>query len=326
MVLLPRDFSGLNCGNIAAFSYGLSAHYGYQSKVIYRGKNHMPLISELTGYPEDPLPAELFHYTNQDGLLGIFKSKQFWTTKITCLNDSSEYFLAFKIAAKLLGELEKTNAYDKTKVHYLQEELWNSKNNVYVGSFSESGDLLSQWRAYGTSTSGYAIGLNSEKLREVAREQGFDLSKCIYDSHIQEELIRELIVKQLECGSFPEPIPYKYSLKKGKYVIPATTIFWHKLSLLAPLIKDKGFQEEQEWRLISDTTVSLETIEFRKGASFVIPYVSLNLLPFNELISSIIIGPTPHPDISLETLRMLLLRENFGHLNLLPSKVPFRFW
>lgn len=286
----------------------------------------MSLISELTDYPENPLPTELFHYTDQSGLLGIISSQSFWTTKITCLNDSSEYILAFKIAKNLLEIFEKNSDYDRKKVHYLLEELNNSRNNIYVGSFSENGDLLSQWRAYGSSNSGYAIGFSSEKLGEVARNHGFYLSKCIYDFEIQEKIIRELIVKQLISGSFPDPAPYKYSMKTGDYTDLDATVFWHELSLLAPLIKDKAFQEEQEWRLISGSTIYLQHTEFRKGVSFIIPYFPLHLSPINELISSIIISPTPHPEISQETLRMLLIKENFSHLNLPLSRVPFRFW
>ena len=286
----------------------------------------MSLISELTDFPEDPLPAELFHYTNQDGLLGIIKDKVFWTTKITCLNDSSEYFLAFKIAKSILENHAENREFDTGKVHYLLDEMSSFQNNIYVGSFSEKGDLLSQWRAYGSSTSGYALGFNCEKLVEIARSQGFHLSKCIYDRKIQEKIIGELIIKQLNTGYFPDPGTYGYNPETRVVEFPPTSIFWHELSRIAPLIKDIGFQEEQEWRLISERGSGYTDVKFRRGVSFIIPYFSLNLPHLKDLISSITIGPTPHPKISQETLSMLLFKENFSKLKLPFSEVPFRFW
>jgi hypothetical protein len=46
------------------------------------------------------IPKMLYHYTSSVGLLGIFKSKKIWTTKIHYLNDSSELSLGLTISEK----------------------------------------------------------------------------------------------------------------------------------------------------------------------------------------------------------------------------------
>lgn len=286
----------------------------------------MSQISELINHHDDPLPSELFHYTDQNGLLGIINSHSFWATKITCLNDSSEYFLAFKIAKSILEKLATNRDVDLIKVEYLLDELSGYQDNIFVGSFSEKGDLLSQWRAYGSSTSGYALGFNYKKLIDIARNQGFYLSKCIYDSNIQEKIINDLIFKQLETGFFPEPSTYGYNAETRVLTIPPASNFWHELSQIAPLIKDKGFQEEQEWRLISEKGIGYEDVYFRRGVSYIIPYFPLKLPAIKDVISSITIGPTPHPKISQDTLSMLLFKENFSKPKLPISEIPFRFW
>ena len=286
----------------------------------------MSQFSNSTYHIEDALPSELFHYTDQNGLLGIISSQSFWTTKITCLNDSSEYFLAFEIAKSLLEELAKFSDYDTVKVHFLLDEMRGSQYNRYVGSFSEAGDLLSQWRAYGSSTSGYALGLNSRKLNEILDQQGFYLSKCIYDPVKQKEIITALIIKQLEKGYFPEPETYGVIAGTRTYAIPAMSNFWHELTSIAPLIKDTGFQEEQEWRLVSKDAILYDKVEFRKGISYLIPYFPLTLSPLPNLLSSIIVGPSPHPQISEETLRMLLSKQGLSKTKIVHSKIPFRYW
>ena len=47
-------------------------------------------------------PRELFHYTNQEGLLGILGNNEIWASKIQYLNDSTELGLALAIAERLL--------------------------------------------------------------------------------------------------------------------------------------------------------------------------------------------------------------------------------
>lgn len=286
----------------------------------------MPLISDMVNYPKDPLPTELFHYTNQDGLLGILKSQSFWTTKITCLNDSSEYFLAFRIAKSLLEELAKQSDQISVQVHYLLDEMGSSQINRYVGSFSEEGDLLSQWRGYGSGKSGYALGFNSQKLYEKLVQKSFYLSKCIYDPEGQKILIGRLIFKQLETGHFPNPDQYGKIPGTRIYAVPPASNFWYELTSIAPIIKDTGFQEEREWRLVSKDAILYDKAEFRTGLTYLVPYFPLDLSPLTEILSSITIGPSPHPEISEETLRMLLSKLRYSNVKILHSTVPFRYW
>jgi hypothetical protein len=64
--------------------------------------------------------------------------------------------------------------------------------NVCVCSFSEDGDSLSQWRAYGGNASGFAIGFSGEYLRRAFEELGW-LVPVIYEDFEQRSLIRTLL-------------------------------------------------------------------------------------------------------------------------------------
>ncbi len=46
----------------------------------------------------------LYHFTNQQGLLGIVENKEIWATQIQYLNDTSEYRYTLELAQRELEE------------------------------------------------------------------------------------------------------------------------------------------------------------------------------------------------------------------------------
>jgi hypothetical protein len=78
-------------------------------------------------------------------------------------------------------------------VEYLRINLrkkWNPE--VYVASFTEEGDLLSQWRGY-CPKGGFSVGFASNLLSDVANKHDSFLLPCIYDFKIQKKLLEELL-------------------------------------------------------------------------------------------------------------------------------------
>jgi hypothetical protein len=50
-------------------------------------------------------PETLYHYTTQDGVLGIVRSGELWATNVQYMNDRREFFLALETAAERLKKL-----------------------------------------------------------------------------------------------------------------------------------------------------------------------------------------------------------------------------
>ena len=73
-----------------------------------------------------------------------------------------------------------------------------SKRKCMRVLFSEVKDSLSQWRAYGGSSSGYAIGFTGAFLRDVSNKNNFRLVRCIYKPSEQKALVRALLEEVLE--------------------------------------------------------------------------------------------------------------------------------
>ncbi len=169
----------------------------------------------------------IYHYTTQDGLLGIIGNEgeepAIWATNIFYLNDSHEFNLAIDLAHK---EVEKKMPEYE---HYLNAQSNPIDNNgsivslsdvnnaiaailsvidsfysrtineyVYVCSFSaDDGNSLNLWRGYNRGGASYSIGFNVDILSQLATQKNYTISKCIYEPDIQEDSVNDVITSVL---------------------------------------------------------------------------------------------------------------------------------
>jgi hypothetical protein len=101
---------------------------------------------------------------------------------------------------------------------------------------------------------------------------------------------------------------------------------------IAPILKHPSFKEEKEWRLISPLINSFnDNVKFRTGKSMIIPYIEFSLADENNKIDfeEIIIGPTPHLELSKMSTQLLLVKSGFDENDskkVKISKIPYRDW
>lgn len=278
----------------------------------------------------------LYHYTDQNGFMGIFLNQELWATKIQYLNDKKEYTLALELAKQYLEELIKNEEQQQnnkiTKLNYYISIIPRIRDmHICVSSLTENGDLLSQWRGYSNKLSGYSIGFNKWELEPFIRQKGFELSKCIYETYEQKKRIKEMINQHIEeFNSEPEPHYKNIFYKSGEE-------FLTKLAKIAPLLKDSSFVEECEWRIIAP--VNFENLEFRTSKSMLIPYYKINLdcrknKDFDRLIDEIIVGHTPHPELAVNATKAFILKYfppisgdyNECSIEVIQSKIPLINW
>ncbi|WP_138598909.1 MULTISPECIES: DUF2971 domain-containing protein [unclassified Pseudoalteromonas] len=277
----------------------------------------------------------LYHYTDQNGFMGIFINQELWATKIQYLNDEKEYALALTLAKEHLEDLiEEAKTHQEraliTKLNYYIDIIPNIKNmNICVSSLTENGDLLSQWRGYSRTLGGYSIGFNEFAFEPFITLQGFELAQCVYENNAQKELVKSMIDQVIdEFNSEPEP-----GYKMETYYESGNE-FLDRLAKIAPLLKDSSFAEECEWRVIA--TVNFEDLEFRAGNSMLTPFYKVNLdsVDFSRLIDEIIVGHTPHPELAISATEAFVLK-HFPPLDkddyqcpikVKQSNIPFRNW
>lgn len=256
--------------------------------------------------------------------MNIIARKNIWATNIHYLNDATEFAYAINLTLGELAKKQKELPVAHTEFSdRLQHILYsNDKLNLYVSSFSENGDLLSQWRGYCSDSNGFSIGLNYGKILRLGREQGFILSKCVYDEGEQKRIIGNVLdeayrklITEMNKRLIPEPIDRVISS------------FIHNFVDVAPFLKDPSFSEETEWRLISLRNILSSELRFRVGKSMIIPYTEVNLTNDHEElpIAEIIVGPASHMDLSIISLQHFLDSKNIKS-NVKCSKVPYRAW
>lgn len=270
----------------------------------------------------------LYHYTDQNGFMGIFDKKILWATKIQYLNDSTEYYLAGMISSKIIKkkiEIEKDIDIKVMYDEFLASNQLDLNVNYCVCSLSEQGDLLSQWRGYSKKMGGYSIGFDFEMIKSIAEENGFSLIKCVYDEQEQYNMVELIINEAVELFS-----------KSNKSTRESVGYFRDALVKLSPMLKDKSFSEECEWRLVS--VANTLDLDFRAGNSMLVPYKNLPLGSKDSLrkaLKKIIVGHTPNAALAIASTNSFLVKTllskkdyplKFGMFDIRASSIPYRTW
>lgn len=316
--------------------------------------------------PSDPVKPEglLYHYTTQYGLLGILKQRCIWATHIRYLNDTSEGNIVSQVVFEefsgrynnvpLLQILGMSTDKAASVTEPVDEDTlgqgttmasWITSQNVFVSSFSENGDSLSQWRAYSERSGGYSIGFRPEYLRAVGERflngrsdrffQGSDtLVRCIYCDEEEERSLREEIKKLVSAYIEEAATAAKLPVGEGiqGFRTPAALAIKHflKLGQRSAITKDIGFREEAEWRLafLLKQGPAVKDIEFKPGSSMPVPYLKVPLDLDEQAIGiwKVIVGPCPHPSEAARSVQMLLESEGYRDVEVVSSKIPYRNW
>lgn len=294
----------------------------------------------FTEHLKQPPPEFLYHYTGQDGLLGIIATSSLWATNILYLNDTTEFRLSLDLIehrlSKEVGERShhlrparnRTDLMTMLKEILAEESrltptrarrayiLWNyitliGSLNIYATCFCECGDLLSQWRGYASSGYGYALGFKTLTLQNLQDDPVFLLGRCIYDRRLQETIVEEAIEYVLDEKRCEEHLVINDFMSIVEY---------------GAFFKHSSFLNEQEWRLVCASIPKDNKKRFRQGKSMIIPHTLLNIgVGAKSSLNHIRVGPCPHMALSRLSVQDLL---SHAHIkaSVKRSAVPFRDW
>jgi len=276
-----------------------------------------------SGYRRNlPNQGILYHYTSLLGLKGIVENGKIWATNILYLNDSEEFFNAmdavnyvFDVIWDTPEEIDALTEGEKDFLSLLAKKIedifeYNEEGfKVFVSSFSENADKLSQWRGYCPDGSGICIGFDFENLNNLTSCQ---LVKCIYvkqsissdDEQDGFNQVYKFIVGYLKIFQSFENDENKE--EKTKSLLQG---FEREFLRFAARVKHPGFKEENEWRLILTLDESSnEKVLYRSGKSTLVPYIEINIRDENGRLNipDLWVGPTPHPDLSRSSIEDFL--------------------
>jgi hypothetical protein len=280
-------------------------------------------------------PAVLWHYTNLEGFSGISRDHEIFATDIRFLNDTSEYIHALEFIKKRVEVLP-----EGTESHVLFRKLINGllsgihsleRTQVFVSSFSESPDDLSQWRAYAVPPRGVSLGFDMRGPHSGLSSSRVFLHRCVYEENEKNLLVDALFVRiaraiPLLSGQSPDSdVPIEQGLRFGAEI--------GNIARVATLLKHPKFASEKEWRLVVIERDDIEVNntlkrEFRPGASTVVPYVRLRLRTDDGglRIRRVMIGPHPDRERAKTAIREQFRWMSSVEIDIEASDVPFRSW
>jgi hypothetical protein len=262
----------------------------------------------------------LYHYTNTYGFLGILADpSSIWASSAYHLNDAKDFRYAVtliqdRLRERLIKERGPWNEF-YGEVQRVMSSI-TQEFQAYVASFSEDGDLLSQWLTYSGSGNGYAVGFLASHLG-AAKQNGFMLVPCIYNEKEKIELadaVINVLCEQLQSeqeGTGPNYFPFR------------------KVLVAVAAIKHAGFEREAEWRLVKTLGVgsgSSRGVLFRSGRNGVVPYLEAPLRSdVGPLVPHAIhVGPRDDMEAATIAIKTFLDAKSLPDVSIVPSKTPFR--
>ena len=275
----------------------------------------------LVSTPTKPL----CHYTSQLGLMGILKDRAMWATDAAYLNDSQEVVYAVNLARQYFRNQTPKDLRFVMEMSNILEQTQGlaARLPVYVASFSEEPDLLSQWRGYCPQGSGFALSVSADRMTQLARTQDWEFFKCIYEEDAQVEVLKKMLDEATSDSTLAKAFPTQVAF--GLLLLYFATVFKHP-----------KFKEESEWRAIKRTGGTpfekpgrpAIPPKVRPGASTLIPYIPFPLTVNDEPVelAGLIVGPTPHPALAVRAAKNLLDEKKVVCPEPRSSEIPFRNW
>ena len=223
------------------------------------------------------------------------------------MNDRDELIYC----VRLLEEFAATNGIEQSSNEVVREFFRDRRpSGEYLGCFSSSGDLLSQWRAYADDGAGFSIGFSLDELSGAA--MGFtpgpdrylgppmSVDQVVYDRAKQLSLIHE-------CT---KPLFYEPEYVDA-VALDGVEVHFEQLMCL---FKSDAFQEENEWRIVTASTwltscFTDDAFRFRATRYGIAPYLEM---PFDKTaITQIVVGPRSPMRDKTDTLVALLKCNGF---------------
>lgn len=284
-------------------------------------------------FKEEDLPEELFHYTSLEGAKAIIESKSLRLTKYTYLNDTSEFRHSVDLFSAEADKEIAQGTRTTQEVRLLTSAVSQLKTiigmNVCIASFCEDGDLLSQWRGYGGIGTSVALAFSPDSIRRsivAAPEVDATLLKCIYQLETQRRVIRALITALLEAyKKVSKDDATQQHIAQSALMHDFSTVFLH----IAPVLKDRHFNAEREWRLVTMPIMPSHPryqafISSSRTTTFYLHKFEPAEKGQHDFINRIVVGPMREHELISEAFELHCKSNGLEDCNVHHSSVPFR--
>ncbi len=301
--------------------------------------------------PEEPLL--LAHYTTVPVVERILRHEQVWFANPLYMNDLGEMRSGLLLASQIFpeyaqrvgGSVERVQSLLASYNHYVAYLSTEAALDTYVFCLSEHpiGDTdgrLSMWREYADKGNGAALVFNAQKLH-YQEHSPLIIAKVAYKTDAERALaIRELFEQWAQATTAP--------LLPDNALSVAAFAAFDLAKTLALTTKHKGFDEEDEWRVIyvpeRDPRKYLhECLDYFVGPRGVEPKLKLGfgrayladpapsapqyaIQSLTDILEFILLGPSASSPLSRAAFVRMLERINKAEFTglVFPSTIPLR--
>lgn len=267
----------------------------------------------------------LYHYCTTDAFESIIKNRSLRLSSLLFTNDYNEG----KILEWLFNKLADEEQLDHDLWHDLANEFRTTEEIIDSVAFclSQAPDLLSQWRGYAGNGEGIAIGFSMEYLeRFVDHHQEQDplkwpisLEPVIYSYEEMEKVFIPLYKTLLQIKKLE-----RTGLENATEEFIDTAFEAHReMSKSRYRIKNEGFSEEQEWRMVAQYAFTNKNYDVRSKGSALVPCIELELIDLDiPIINKVIMGPKHNTH--LDVMRTFLKFRGFPDVDVTYSRCSYQ--
>lgn len=200
---------------------------------------------------------------------------------------------------------------------YLQKPL----HAIFIASFSEGNNSISQWERYAASGLGYCIGFAMHAVAASAlAQERLTLRKMTYGVASQLNLVRNRIA--VLRGQFVPEIALLSGSARSDAVDLAAILFSLALEQLALELKNPLFEDEHEWRLIREvrrdpSLPNPEPVPSERRGNFVKPFIEVSLRMPSEKklpIWAVVCGPKLDGELAISTAQDFLEDKKYDEI------------
>jgi hypothetical protein len=242
----------------------------------------------------------LFHYTNAQAILEIFRTRKIWATETPFLNDGFEGKLLSRTLESIADHPDihmPNSAFDPIHFAALREHLrWGKR--YFVSSFSKYPNMLTQFRMYCPREGGYVIGFPRDFLAKAG-----EIVDVEYGPSAHAGWCYAYALKFLEAAKKAMADQSMTPSDLANAVL--CTAPWHEERMRAEICsKSNEFAAEAEVRLVKTGRVDVRLRASRNG-NLLVPYIEIEL-PNEAVQVRIAPGPSRHRDLAQRAISELV--------------------
>lgn len=281
-----------------------------------------------------PLPATIYHYTNDVGLKGILDTGRLWLTDIFDLNDPSELHHGLSHALTILTDKAavgppESKIFAKHLKSFIQQGGLRKSGHYFLCSFSSCGDDLGQWRAYADNGRGYALGFDTKALEGAfVNQENVPIRKTFPLTYNDSELVeihRKIIERMFGLISLPHG-KHLESAAINAYMSQLTTWLMVHALHAAVHFKHEAYSNEKEYRFLEVHPVNRPPqVKLRARRHSLVKYREFDWIRTAvSALKRIVVGPAAERQKARRFAMDCLSLLPAGGVDIACSEIPYR--